>query len=61
MIVNDFNNKVGSTGFSKVITFDDDGDDMVYVFPKTTEFIAEIQKKQNAEKLHQILKRVKTY
>ena len=57
MIVNDYNNRVSSAGFSKVITIEDDGEDMVYVFPKTTEFISEIQKKRNAEKLHRMLKR----
>ncbi|MHA1146675.1 MAG: hypothetical protein ACTSR8_00335 [Promethearchaeota archaeon] len=57
MIVNDYNNRVSSGGFSKIITIEDNGEDTVYVFPKTTEFITEIQKKQNAEKLHHILKR----
>jgi len=56
MIVNDLNNQVGTTRFSKVITIDDDGDDTTYVFPNTAHFIQGINHKRNAEKLHKILK-----
>ena len=59
MIINDLNNKVLKASFSKVITIDDDGDGAVYIFPDTKGFIAGIQKKRSAEKLHQILKRAR--
>ena len=59
MIVNDLNNKVIRASYSKVITIEDDGDDPVYVFPDTESFLKGIHQKQNAEKLHGILKRVR--
>lgn len=59
MIVNEYNNKVSRKGYSKTITVDDDGDGTTYVFPNTSEFLAEIQRKRNAEKLYKILNRYK--
>ncbi|MGQ4875650.1 MAG: hypothetical protein ACP6IY_16405 [Promethearchaeia archaeon] len=60
MIINDFNNKIYGNGFySKIITIEDDSEDTTYIFPKTDRFLESIQKKKNAEKLHQILKRIK--
>ena len=44
MIVNDLNKKVGIK-FSKDIVIDDDGDDVVYVFPDTNEFISVLKRK----------------
>ena len=58
MIINDLKNEVKTSVFSKIITIEDD-DDAVYVFPDTKSFIKGIEQKKNAEKLHQILKRVK--
>ena len=59
MIVNELKNQVGRAIYSKVITYEDDGEDMTYVFPSTTGFIKGIQNKRNAEKLHKILKNMK--
>ncbi|MHA1282969.1 MAG: hypothetical protein ACTSQP_10730 [Promethearchaeota archaeon] len=60
MIINDFNNKIYGNGFySKIITIEGDSEDTTYIFPKTDGFLESIQKKKNAEKLHQILKRIK--
>jgi len=58
MIVNDLENMVERTSFTKVITIEDAGDSAVYVFPDTKGFLAGVQKKRNAEKLHRILSRI---
>ena len=58
MIVNDYNNNITRTSFSKVVTIDDDGEADAYIFPNTTGFLDGIKRKQNAEKLHAILKRI---
>ena len=59
MIVNELKNQVGRAIYSKVITYEDDGEEMTYVFPSTKGFIEGIQKKRNAEKLHKILKNLR--
>ena len=42
--LNDLNTKVGIK-FSKEVTIEDDGDDIVYVFPDTKEFISVLKRK----------------
>ena len=42
--LNDLNTKVGMK-FSKEVTIEDDGDDITYVFPDTSEFIAVMKRK----------------
>lgn len=42
--LNDLNTKVGIK-FSKEVTIEDDGDDIVYVFPDTSEFINVLKRK----------------
>ena len=45
--------------FSQIMTIDDDGGDITVVFPDTTEFIAKMERQRNAEKLHDILWRMR--
>ena len=42
--LNDLNTKVGIK-FSKEVIIEDDGDDIVYVFPDTKEFISVLKRK----------------
>ena len=44
--------------FSQIMTIDDTGGDITVVFPDTNEFIAKMDRQRNAEKLHDILKRM---
>ncbi|MFW9941319.1 MAG: hypothetical protein ACFFBC_11730 [Promethearchaeota archaeon] len=48
MILNDLKAKVDG-GFSREITVEDDGEDLVYVFPDTKEFISILRRKLNKE------------
>ena len=48
MILNDLKAKVDG-GFSKEIVVEDDGEDLVYVFPDTKEFISILRRKINKE------------
>ena len=48
MILNDLKAKVNG-GFSKEIVVEDDGEDLVYVFPDTKEFISILRRKINKE------------
>ena len=48
MILNDLKAKVNGR-FSKEIIVDDDGEDLVYVFPDTREFISILRRKANKE------------
>jgi hypothetical protein len=50
MIVNDLNTKVKGK-FYKEITIEDDGEDLVYVFPDTKEFLSIIRRKELKKKL----------
>jgi len=50
MIINDMNKKVGSR-FFKEITIEDAGDNIVYVFPHTKEFLSIIKRKLIKEEL----------
>ncbi|HEY0089192.1 MAG TPA: hypothetical protein VGB37_10125 [Candidatus Lokiarchaeia archaeon] len=45
MIVNDLNKKVIGKFFKEIIVDDDDGEDIVYVFPDTKEFISVLNRK----------------
>jgi hypothetical protein len=45
MILNDLNTKVKEK-FYKEITIEDDGEDLVYVFPDTQEFLSIIRRKE---------------
>ncbi|MFX1568905.1 MAG: hypothetical protein ACFFCV_11135 [Promethearchaeota archaeon] len=45
MILNDLNEKVKGK-FFKEITIEDDGEDFVYVFPDTKEFLSIIRRKE---------------
>jgi len=51
MIVNDLNKKVIGKFFKEIIVDDDDGEDIVYVFPDTKEFIAVLNRKFINKKL----------
>jgi len=46
MILNDMNTKV-ERKFFREVTIEDDGDDIVYVFPDTKEFISIIRRDLN--------------
>jgi len=48
MILNDLKAKVDGR-FSKEIVVEDDGEDLVYVFPDTKEFISILMRKINKE------------
>ena len=48
MILNDLKANVDG-GFSKEIVVEDDGEDLVYVFPDTKEFISILRRKINKE------------
>ncbi len=48
-----------SIKFSQIMTIDDTGGDITVVFPDTTEFIAKMERQRNAEKLHDILQRMR--
>ncbi len=48
MILNDLKAKVDGR-FSKEIVVEDDGEDLVYVFPDTKEFISILRRKINKE------------
>jgi len=48
MILNDLKVKVNGT-FSKEISIEDDGDELVYIFPDTKEFISILRRKINRE------------
>ena len=50
MIVNDLNAKVIGK-FYKEITIDDDGEDLIYVFPDTKEFLSIIRRKELKKEL----------
>lgn len=48
MILNDLKVKVNGT-FSKEIIIEDDGEELVYIFPDTQEFISILKRKLNRE------------
>ena len=50
MIVNDLKAKVDGKFFKEVI-IEDDGDEIVYVFPDTREFLSIIRRKEIKQKL----------
>ncbi|MFW9828749.1 MAG: hypothetical protein ACFFEY_14245 [Candidatus Thorarchaeota archaeon] len=50
MILNDLNAKVKGK-FYKEITIEDDGEDFVYVFPDTQEFLSIIRRKEMKKNL----------
>lgn len=50
MILNDLNAKVKGK-FYKEIMIEDDGDDLVYVFPDTKEFLSILRRKEIKKKL----------
>jgi hypothetical protein len=50
MILNDLNTKVKEK-FFKEITIEDDGEDLVYVFPDTREFLSIIRRKEIKKEL----------
>jgi hypothetical protein len=50
MILNDLNTKIKGK-FYKEITIEDDGDDFVYVFPDTKEFLSIMRRKEIKKKL----------
>ena len=50
MILNDLNTKVEGR-FFKEITIDDDGDNFIYVFPNTKEFLSVIRRNLIKQKL----------
>ena len=50
MILNDLNAKVKGK-FYKEIMIEDDGDDLIYVFPDTKEFLSIIRRKELKKKL----------
>jgi len=45
MILNDLNTKVKGK-FYKEITIEDDGEDLIYVFPDTKEFLSIIRRRE---------------
>ncbi len=45
MILNDLNTKVEGK-FYKEITIEDDGEDLIYVFPDTKEFLSIIRRRE---------------
>ena len=51
MILNDLNAKVKGK-FYKEITIEDDGEDLIYVFPNTKEFLSIIRRKEFKKNLH---------
>ncbi|MFX1596074.1 MAG: hypothetical protein ACFFBK_08400 [Promethearchaeota archaeon] len=50
MILNDLNTKVKGK-FYKEVTIDEDGEDIVYVFPDTLEFLSIIRRKEMKKNL----------
>ncbi|MFX0034288.1 MAG: hypothetical protein ACFE9I_01445 [Candidatus Hermodarchaeota archaeon] len=46
MILNDLNTKVKGKFYKEVTIDDDDGEDIVYVFPDTKEFLSIIRRKE---------------
>jgi hypothetical protein len=50
MILNDLNTKIKGK-FYKEITIEDDGDDFVYVFPDTKEFLSIMRRKEIKKEL----------
>ncbi len=50
MILNDLNTKVKGK-FYKEITIDDDGEDFIYVFPDTKEFLSIMRRKEIKKEL----------
>ncbi len=48
MILNDLKVKVNGT-FSREIIIEDDGEEVVYIFPDTKEFISILRRKLNKE------------
>ena len=48
MILNDLKAKV-SGSFSREIVIEDDGEELVYIFPDTKEFISILKRKLNRE------------
>ncbi len=50
MILNDLNTKVKGK-FYKEITLEDDGEDFVYVFPDTKEFLSIMRRKEIKKEL----------
>ena len=50
MILNDLNTKVKGK-FYKEITIEDDGEDFVYVFPDTKEFLSIMRRKEIKKEL----------
>lgn len=53
MILNDLNAKVKGK-FYKEITIEDDGEDLVYIFPDTKEFLSIIRRKEIKKKIHSL-------
>ncbi|MFX1417643.1 MAG: hypothetical protein ACFE9N_01855 [Promethearchaeota archaeon] len=51
MILNDLNTKVKGK-FYKEITIEDDGEDLIYVFPDTKEFLSIIRRKEIKKSLN---------
>ncbi|MFX1574745.1 MAG: hypothetical protein ACFFB0_18575 [Promethearchaeota archaeon] len=50
MIVNDLKTKVDGK-FYREVTIEDDGEDIIYVFPDTKEFLSIIRRKEISQKL----------
>ena len=55
MTIDDFNKSLGIK-FSQTIVIDEGGNIKIH-FPSTQDFIAQIERKRNTEKLHNILKK----
>ena len=53
MIVNDLKTKVDGK-FYREVTIEDDGEDIVYIFPDTKEFLSIIRRKEISQKLKDI-------
>jgi hypothetical protein len=51
MILNDLNTKVKGKFFKEIIV-EDDGEDLVYVFPDTKEFLSIIRRKEIKKRLN---------
>jgi len=53
MIVNDLKAKVDGK-FYREVTIEDDGEDIIYIFPDTKEFLSIIRRKEISQKLKDI-------
>ena len=53
MIVNDLKTKVDGK-FYREVTIEDDGEDIIYIFPDTKEFLSIIRRKEISQKLKDI-------